>query len=151
MAVNIKCARYDGDPRVIDKNTTLIKTLTCRVYNEAEVVNPLIIVNNDSDVENCNYFTIGFRKYFKVKEYKINNKVLRIQLHEDVLSTWMPRVYVIGNITVASKLISENIPQKFFLDANKKISRISFQNDYGEITSEPIVIVQSPLSSIVKT
>ena len=81
---------------------------------------------------------------------KESNRSLRITLHEDVLSTWLPRVYVIGEINNASKIVSENMKQDYDLDVNKKMSRIRISNAYEEITSNPITIVQSPLMVNVK-
>ena len=144
MATEVKCAVYKGDPRVIDKKTTLVKSLKCRIVEPFDVVNPTIIITNDKSVENCNYFVIGFRKYFKVDEFKTSNKILQIRLHEDVLSTWMPKVYVVGTISNASEIISENMQQNYPMDVNKRVCRIKINNAYDQIRNKPIIVVQTP-------
>ena len=150
MAVEVKCCIYNGDPRIIDKKPTLVKSLECRFTDPIDMTNPLIFVEYSKEIERCNYFVINFRKYFKVKMIKESNRSLRITLHEDVLSTWLPRVYVIGEINNASKIVSENMIQDYDLDVNRKMSRIRISNAYEEITSNPITIVQSPLMVAVK-
>lgn len=149
MAVEVKCAVYRGDPRVIDKKPELIKSLECRIVKPFDIINPTIIIENDKNVENCNYFVIEKRKYFKAGEKKLGNKMLEIILHEDVLSTWMPKVFIVGAISNASEIVSENMKQNYPLDINTKISRILFANNkFNTVTNNPIVIVQSPQTSI---
>ena len=143
MATEIKCAVYEGDPRVIDKKTTLVKSLERRIVDPLDVVNPTIIIPNDSSVENCNYFAIGFRKYFKVDEFKTANKMLRIRLHEDVLSTWLPKVFVVGTISNASEIISENMQQDYPKDVNKRVCRIKMTNAFSPVRTAPIIVVQT--------
>ena len=150
MAVEVKCCIYNDDPRIIDKKPTLVKSLECRFTDPTDMTNPSIFVEYSKEIERCNYFVINFRKYFKVKMIKESNRSLRITLHEDVLSTWLSRVYVIGEINNASKIVSENMKQDYDLDVNRKISRIKISNDYGNLTDRPITIVQSPLVVAVK-
>ena len=50
--------------------------------------------------------------------------MLKIRLHEDVLSTWLPKVYVVGTISNASEIISENMKQDYPMDVNKRVCRI---------------------------
>lgn len=144
MAVQVKCCIYNNDPRIIDKKPTLIKTLECRITDPTDMVNPSIFIEYSKEIEKCNYFVINFRKYFKVKLVKESNRSLRIYLHEDVLSTWLPRVYVIGEINNASKIISEDVEQKFLLNSNKHISRILANEFVGPPVKEPVTIIQSP-------
>ena len=78
--------------------------------------------------------------------------MLEIILHEDVLSTWMPKVFIVGAISNASEIVSENMKQNYPLDINTKISRILFENSkFNTVTNNPIVIVQSPQTSIDET
>ena len=143
MATEVKCAVYEGDPRVIDKKTALVKSLECRIVDPLDVVDPTIIITNDNSVENCNYFVIGFRKYFKVDEFKTANKMLRIRLHEDVLSTWLPKVFVVGTISNASEIISENMQQDYPKDVNKRVCRIKMTNAFDQVRTAPIIVVQT--------
>ena len=143
MATEVKCAIYKGDPRVIDKKTILVKSLECKIVEPFDVVNPTILITNEKSIENCNYFVIGFRKYFKVDEFKTSNKMLQLRLHEDVLSTWMPKVYVVGAISNASEIISENMLQNYPMDVNKRVCRIKINNAFDQVREHPIIVVQT--------
>lgn len=151
MAVEVKCCKYNGDPRVINKKPELIKTLQCRMTDDQDVINQVIYVNNDGDIIDCNYFVIGFRKYFKVKDIRKAGNRIGIMLHEDVISTWMPKVNVTGYISRASEIYSPGLNQDYEKLTMRKISRIRINNEYSEITSNPAIIVQSPLPSIVQS
>lgn len=151
MAVEVKCCKYNGDPRVINKKPELIKTLQCRMTDDQDVINQIIYVNNDSDIIDCNYFVIGFRKYFKVKDVRRAGNRIDIMLHEDVISTWMPKVNVKGYISRASEIYSPGLNQDYEKLTMRKISRIKINNEYSEILSNPAIIVQSPLPSVVQS
>ena len=150
MATEIKCAIYNGDLRVVNKKPTLVKSIECRITEPLDVLKPIILLNEDDDILKCNYFVIGHRKYFKVKLQRTPNKMLRIELNEDVISTWLPLVTIDGHITHASEIISENVEQDYLLDVNRIISRIVISNDYENVTSDPAIIAQCPLPSIIK-
>lgn len=151
MAVEVKCCKYNGDPRVIDKKPELIKTLQCRMTNDQDVINQIIYVSNEDDIIDCNYFVIGFRKYFKIKDIRKAGNRIGIMLHEDVLSTWMPKVNVTGYILRASKTRVQGLSQDYEKLTMRKISRIKINNEYSEITGMPAIIVQSPLPSVVQS
>lgn len=150
MATEIKCAIYNDDLRVVNKKPTLVKSVVCRITEPLDVLNPVILLNEDNDILKCNYFVIGHRKYFKVKLQRTPNKMLRIELNEDVISTWLPLVTIDGSITNASEIISENADQDYLLDVDRIISRIILGNNYENVTSEAAIIVQCPFPSIEK-
>lgn len=143
MAVQIKCAKYTGDPRVIDKQPTLVETLECRITDPCDMYEPTVMLTRTDNTKACNYFVIGFRKYFKVKEINSSNNIVTLKLHEDVLSTWMPKVHVKGIINRASETVSMNADQDFFLDECSHVSRIAFTNNYIDLTGQPLIVVQS--------
>lgn len=150
MAVQVKCYKYNDDPRVIDKSPTFVKSIECRVVDPFDVVDPTLLVDATDDISECNYFTVESRKYFKAGLVKTANKMNRLKLHEDILSTWMPRVWVVGTITNASQIISEDVDQGYLTDVNRKISRIRISNGYEELSDDPIIIIQCPLPTITK-
>ena len=151
MAVEVKCCKYNGDPRVIDKKPELIKTLQCRMTDDQDVINQIIYVSNENDIIDCNYFVIGFRKYLKIKDIRKAGNRIGIMLHEDVLSTWMPKVNVTGYISRASTTWVRGLSQDYEKLTIRKISRIRINNEYSEITGMPAIIVQSPLPSVVQS
>lgn len=148
MAVEVKCCKYDGDPRVINKKPKTLKTIECRIPKDMSVVTPDIFMDNDGIAKDCNYFVIGFRKYFKVREEKAQADRLKIYLSEDVLSTWLPRVNVTGYISRSSDFKSEEIEQNYMLESRRRISRIRISNKYERVTNMPAIIIQSPLATI---
>lgn len=150
MAVQVKCYKYNDDPRVIDKSPTFVKSIECRIVEPFDVMDPTLIVDATDDISECNYFTVENRKYLKAGLVKTANKINRLKLHEDVLSTWMPRVWVVGTITHASQIVSEDVDQGYLTDVNRKISRIRISNGYEELTDDPMIIVQCPLPTITK-
>lgn len=150
MATEIKCAIYNGDVRVINKKPILIKSEICRITNPLDILNPVIIINADDEILKCNYFVIGHRKYTKIKHVLTSNNILKIHLNEDVISTWIPRVTITGNITHATEIISNNIDQNYLLDVNRIISRIKISNDYENVTGDAAIIAQCPLPTIMK-
>lgn len=151
MAVQVRCCIYNGDPRVINKTPTEVISLNCRMTDDFDTIKPVIYISNELGVSDCNYFVIGFRKYFKVKDIRKAGKRIGIMLHEDILSTWMPKVNVKGYISRASEIYSPGLNQDYEKLTRRKISRIKINNEYGQITGNPAVIVQSPLPSVVQS
>lgn len=151
MAVQVKCAKYTGDPRVIDKKPTLIETLECRITDPCDMFEPSIFLTRTNNTKECNYFVIGFRKYFKVKEINHSNNMVVIKLHEDVLSTWLPRCRVKGIINRISLLHHPDVNQGFLTDSKRHVSRIKIVNSYADLNNErPLIVVQSPAGKQVK-
>ena len=148
MAIQIKCCKFTGDPRLINKTPTTVANIECRIVNEQDTMNPVIYINNDNIVIHCNYFVIGFRKYFKVKETRVSGNRVKVQLHQDVLSTWMPKINIRGTVSRATRTplsLNEDLYQDYTMEVKKRISRIKINNNYGDVTSRPAIIVQSPL------
>ena len=147
MAVEIKCCKLAEDPRVINKTPITVASLECRIVNEQDTMNPVVYINNDNIIINCNYFVIGFRKYFKVKETRVSGNRIRLQLHQDVLSTWLPKVTIRGLVSKGCPIwdFNPDLHQDYTMEVKKRISRIKINNNYGEVTSKPAIIVQSPL------
>lgn len=150
MAIEVKCCVYLGDPRVIDKKPTLVKSLECKFTESTDNLDPIIFISYDKDIEKCNYFVIGHKKYFKVKLTNERSIRCRIKLHEDVISTWVPRVNIKGLIYNSQNYLLTDVDQGFVTEVKHRISRIKIPNNYGEVTSNPAIIVQSPLQSVLR-
>lgn len=148
MAVEIKCCKLTEDPRLINKTPITVASIECRIVNEQDTMNPVVYMNNVSDVINCNYFVIGFRKYFKVKETRVSGNRIRLQLHQDVLSTWLPKVNISGLVSKGTRTqgdLNNDLQQDYTMEVKRRISRIAINNNYGQVTNRPAIIVQSPL------
>lgn len=153
MAVEVRCCVYNGDIRVIDKKPIDIKTLECRITEDTDTITPTIYVTYDNDLDKCNYFVIGHKKYFKTSLKRVHNKRCKIQLHEDIISTWIPRVNVTGIIynSQDTTTVMQQMNQRYPTAVNKLVSRIKINNAYSEVSSQPAIIVQSPLGSVDNT
>lgn len=151
MAVQVKGGLYSGDPRVVDKSVTELVDLQCKITDPFDVMNPILILSKTNDLLKCNYFSIGHRKYFKVREIKTSNKMVKLILSQDVISTWLPRVNVTGTVFNATETVSENINQDYLTDVNMKFSRVRIDNDYGEIQDdEPVIIARCVLPTMIQ-
>jgi len=147
MSIQVKAYHYFGDPRVINKHMAPGEPLTieCRITDPTDVMNPVLLVSDANSIEKYNYFTLGQRKYFKTGVTKVHNKMLKIRLHEDVLSTWMPYMQIYGKITNASMIDKYFLDQNYMKDVDHKISRLRISNNYEEVKTDPAIIIQSPL------
>ena len=146
MAIRVKAYKYDGDNRVINKQmATQATTIECRITDPQDIMNPELILEKINDINTLNYFTIGNRKYFKTGLVEMNNKMVKIRLHQDVLSTWMPFVNIKGKILNATKITNEYIDLGIPLEIYTKIVRVPIHSKYEELRSDPAIILQSPL------
>ena len=146
MSTQVKAYHTIMDNRVINKRMVSSPIITeCRITDPFDVVNPEIFVEDIEGISGCNYFTIDQRKYFRSQVRKVSNGMVRIKLHEDVLSTWMPFVTVKGKITNATQAVSDHIDLDYLCEVPTKISRIAITNGYEEVLTDPAIIVQSPL------
>lgn len=146
MSMQVKGYAYADDPRVVNKRMTSQPiVLECRITDPSDVVNPVLFLTVADGIENCNYFTLGQRKYFKTGQTRMSNNMIKIRLHEDILSTWMPFVHVHGKILNATQNPHLEIDQGYLRDVDTKISRVRISNAYEEVTNYPAIIIQSPL------
>lgn len=78
-----------SDPRKIDKQTTLVATLTGSLRNVSEVVTPTITIEYATE-PNFNYAYIGaFGRYYFVVDYKsVRNGIWEIRLKSDPLMSF---------------------------------------------------------------
>ena len=148
MSTQVKAYQCLMDNRVINKRMISDPIiLECRITEPFNVMDPEIFVEDVEGISGCNYFTIDRRKYFKSKITKVSNGMVRIKLHEDVLSTWMPYLSIKGKITNASQAASDYIDLDYLCEIPTKISRVAITNGYEEVLTDPAIIVQSPLPS----
>jgi hypothetical protein len=95
MSFTIKLQKNDSEDIRLDKELTDVKSLTGTLKSQTSIVNPVIIVDtNLSDIKKCNYMTIDAfgRKYFITDIVSVNNKLVEISAHCDVLSTYKSQI-----------------------------------------------------------
>ena len=78
------------DNNVVDKNPSLVATVTV-AYNQAvDILNPIIIVESSSDLSGCNYAYISDlgRYYFIDSIALMQGGMYQLSMHVDVLMTY---------------------------------------------------------------
>lgn len=90
MSFNIVLMNNQQELNKISKTPTTVMTLTGTLRDEADLVNPVILVEYDGTLTNCNYMRIETfnRYYFITKIESVRTGLWRIYGHCDVLKTY---------------------------------------------------------------
>lgn len=75
----------------LDKDLTLMGSITGTLRDECSIINPIIKIENFTDFElsECNYAYIPeFGRYYFIENIKCVGKLYEVQMHVDVLSTY---------------------------------------------------------------
>lgn len=79
----------------VDKDITLLTTLTGNLREESSLIDPEILIDGFSNyIDSCNYVYIQeFNRYYFVRNVTaISNTLFRISLHVDVLYTYKTEI-----------------------------------------------------------
>lgn len=89
MAFEIQCFWNKSDNNVVNKALTQVVQLTGTLRNEAEVVDPVILLEVD-DPNKFNYIYIpSFKRYYYVTDRtSVRNNIVEVSAHCDVLMTY---------------------------------------------------------------
>lgn len=104
MAYNVTLQTNSSEDNRVDKVLTNISTRPCVFKNDAELINPTLVINaNISSMKNVNYFTINElgRSYFVKSIKSIRNGVVEVVGHCDVLSS--NKTALRGNTAIISR------------------------------------------------
>lgn len=97
---------YDlkDDSNVINKNKTLLSTLTIKMKRNDSVINPIIIITRKNFPIECNYCFIDGtnRFYFVDSSNELNNDLIELHLYVDVLETYKDEI-LNSNATITMK------------------------------------------------
>ena len=93
MSFSIEIGKISSPTNSIKKNFTSKQTISGTLRNESEILNPTIIIQSSSALENlfkCNYMKIADfgRCYFITSVKCIRTFVYEVQAHCDVLSSF---------------------------------------------------------------
>ena len=97
MSFSIEIGKISSPTNSIKKNFTSKQTISGTLRNESEILNPTIIIQSSSALENlfkCNYMKIADfgRCYFITSVKCIRTFVYEVQAHCDVLSSFASEI-----------------------------------------------------------
>lgn len=126
----------------INKSPTTVMTLTGTLREETDIVNPVINVEYDGTLTNCNYMHISTfnRYYFITKIESVRTGLWRIYAHCDVLKTYSQGI--LGTPAVVAR--NENTynimldDSMFKVQSNPRLQIAKFPNKF---TGESYILV----------
>ena len=130
-----------SDPRKIDKQKTLIATLSGSLRNVSEVVTPIVTIEYATE-PNFNYAYIGeFGRYYFVTDYKaVRTGIWEIKLKCDVLMSF--------DLTGVSGIVKEtqSVNGNDYLDGRNWIANVKDKTDikvfpYGLLDSGEFILI----------
>lgn len=95
MGFNISLYVNDSEPNKLDKDISLITTLTGNLLDESSILDPTILVDiNLISLTRCNYFYISeFDRYYFITDIvSIRNGIVQISGHVDVLTSFKDEI-----------------------------------------------------------
>lgn len=106
MAFTISLYVNYSEINKLDKDISLITTLTGNFKNESSIINPTILIDiNLISVVNCNYFYISeFGRYYFITDIiSISTNLVQITGHVDVLTSFKNEIRLNGAIIQKSE------------------------------------------------
>ncbi len=144
MSFTIQFCNNQEELNKITKNPTVVMTLTGSLRNEANIVDPEILVEYDGTLVNTNYMYISElrRYYFITKIEAIRTKLWRVTGHCDVLKTYAEGI--LGTEAVVARSESKyNLmlnDSMFKVYSNPRLQCANFPNKF---TGESYVLVMN--------
>lgn len=97
MSFSITIGKTDSPVNALTKKVTMKQSLVGTLRNESEIINPTVIIQSSSALENlfkCNYMEISEfgRKYFITSVKCIRSYIYEVQGHCDVLSSFASEI-----------------------------------------------------------
>lgn len=144
MAFDIVLYNNQEELNKISKSPTLVMTLTGELRDEADIVDPVIIIEYNGTLTNVNYMRIATfnRWYFITKIESVRTGLWRIYAHCDVLKTYAEAI--LGTECVVAR--SESRWNLFINDDMFKVysnPRIQIANFPNKFTGQDYVLVMN--------
>ena len=98
---NIDMQINTSEKNALDKNVTIVATLSGELKQGTSIIDPIIVFEGDlSSYVNCNYMTISTfgRSYFITNIRSIRANLFEISAHVDVLSSY--KTAIRGNMAI---------------------------------------------------
>ena len=141
----------NSDPlNKISKNPSSVMTLNGTFREETDIVNPVILIEYNGTLTNCNYMYIGtlHRYYFITKIESVRTGLWRVYGHCDVLKTYSQAI--LGTECVVAR--SENRYNLYLNDAAFKVyanPRVQIANFPNKFEGESYVLVMKGAQNVV--
>lgn len=144
MAFDIILMNNQEELNKISKSPTTVMTLTGSLRDEANIVDPVILIEYDGTLTNCNYMRIATfnRYYFITKIESVRTGLWRVYAHCDVLKTYAEAI--LGTEAVVAR--SETKWNLLINDAMFKVysnPRIQIANFPNKFSGEDYVLVMN--------
>lgn len=144
MSFSIVLMNNQQELNKISKSPTTVMTLTGTLRDEANIVDPVIMIEYDGTLTNCNYMRIEAfnRYYFITKIESVRTGLWRIYGHCDVLKTYAKAI--LGTEAVVAR--SESKWNLLINDAMFKVysnPRIQIANFPNKFSGQDYVLVMN--------
>lgn len=144
MSFSIELCNNQEELNKITKNPSVVMTLTGTLRDEANIVDPKILIEYNGTLVNVNYMHIAElrRYYFITKIESVRTGLWRISAHCDVLKTYAEGI--LGTEAVVAR--SESKYNLFLNDSMFKVyanPRLQCANFPNKFTGESYVLVMN--------
>ena len=137
--MKIELYKSSSSYNVINKELTLLTTLTIHLKQGANLLHTQIIIHNSDQLKESNYAKMLDRSYFVQVQTLNNNKFLLLTLDEDVLETYKKEILA-SSQDVIEKSSAGNVKQNNV--SGETISKI-YQSNKSLTKGKSIFIVTS--------
>lgn len=137
--MKIELYKSSSSYNVINKELTLLTTLTIHLKQRANLLHTQIIIHNNDQLKELNYAKMLDRSYFVQVQTLNNNKFLLLTLDEDVLETYKKEILA-SSQDVIEKSSAGNVKQK---NVSPETISKTFNSDVKIDNGSSIIMVTS--------
>lgn len=137
--MKIELYKSSSSYNVINKELTLLTTLTIHLKQRANLLHTQIIIHNNDQLKELNYAKMLDRSYFVQVQTLNNNKFLLLTLDEDVLETYKKEILA-SSQDVIEKSTAGNVKQK---NVSPETISKTFNSDVKIDNGSSIIMVTS--------
>lgn len=137
--MKIELYKSSSSYNVINKELTLLTTLTIHLKQSANLLHTQIIIHNSEQLKELNYAKMLDRSYFVQVQTLNNNKFLLLTLDEDVLETYKKEILA-SSQDIVEKSTAGNVKQK---NVSPETISKTFNSDVKIDNDSSIIMVTS--------
>lgn len=137
--MKIELYKSSSSYNVINKELTLLTTLTIHLKQRANLLHTQIIIHNNDQLKELNYAKMLDRSYFVQVQTLNNNKFLLLTLDEDVLETYKKEILA-SSQDVIEKSSAGNVKQK---NVSPETISKTFNSDVNIDNGSSIIMITS--------
>lgn len=133
--MTLELMNTSADKRYLNKSTSLVKKVTCKIKEGTSIINPTIIIGklSASSIKKCNYAYISeFGRYYFINDIiETTASQLEISMHVDVLKTYASQICSISTLI----LRQENVYSPYYEDkeALVRVNRFREKKNIGTV------------------